>query len=146
MASAEPSNHFGPTRICAGTSSTYWLRSAVSRQARWMWVLSDSDLYWTSTFIRSRPELAKLERAKSMIRYRPPNGTAGLARSRVSGSRRRPSPPARIMARVFAIGEGLLEVGLDAKPARLGPARKASALSAPCAGRYKVPRRENRNC
>ena len=52
MASAEPSNHFGPTRICAGTSSMYWSRSAVSRQARGMCVFSDSDLYCTSTLIR----------------------------------------------------------------------------------------------
>ncbi len=101
MASAEPENHFGPTRCCAGTISTYWLSNAVSRQARWMWVLSDSDLDWTSTFIRRKPEFARLERTKSMIRYRPPKGTAGLARSRVRGSSRRPSPPARIMASTF---------------------------------------------
>jgi hypothetical protein len=40
---------------------------------------------------------------KSMIRYSPPKGTAGLARSRVSGSRRVPLPPARITAKVFFI-------------------------------------------
>ena len=68
MASAEPSNHFGPTRICAGTISTYWLRSAVRRQPRWMCAFSDSDLYWASTFILRMPELAKFERTKSMIR------------------------------------------------------------------------------
>jgi WD40 repeat protein len=31
---------------------------------------------------------------KSMMRYRPPNGTAGLARSAVSGCDREPTPPA----------------------------------------------------
>jgi len=41
----------------------------LSRQPREMWVLSDSDLYCVRTFIRSTPELAKLERTKSMIRY-----------------------------------------------------------------------------
>src|ERR1700730_9302282 len=40
------------------------------------------------------PELIKLLRTKSMMRYFPPNGTAGLARSLVSGERRLPLPPA----------------------------------------------------
>src|ERR1039458_1460360 len=40
------------------------------------------------------PELTKLLRTKSMIRYLPPKGTAGLARSRVSGKSRVPLPPA----------------------------------------------------
>src|SRR6266540_1972376 len=40
------------------------------------------------------PELMKLLRTKSMIRYLPPKGTAGLARSLVSGWRRVPFPPA----------------------------------------------------
>src|ERR1700686_2252341 len=43
------------------------------------------------------PELMKLLRTKSMIRYLPPKGTAGLARSRVRGKRRVPLPPARTM-------------------------------------------------
>jgi len=68
MASAEPSNHFGPTRICAGTISTYWLRRAVSRQPRCTCVLSDSDLYCTSTFILRKPEFAKFDRTKSTMR------------------------------------------------------------------------------
>ena len=101
MASAEPLYHSGPVRCCAGTLSTNCPIMELSRQPREMWVLSDSDLYWVSTFIRSTPELAKLERTKSMIRYRPPNVTAGLERSCVSGASRRPSPPARIMARGF---------------------------------------------
>src|ERR1700733_12521721 len=38
--------------------------------------------------------LTRLDRAKSTSRYRPPNGTAGLARSAVSGASRLPAPPA----------------------------------------------------
>src|ERR1700682_3099046 len=37
----------------------------------------------------------QFESVMSMMRYIPPNGTAGLARSRVSGHRRSPWPPAR---------------------------------------------------
>jgi len=106
MASAEPLYHSGPVRCCAGTLSTNCPSMELSRQPREMCVLSDSDLYCVSTFIRSTPELAKLERTKSMIRYRPPNVTAGLERSCVRGARRRPSPPARIMASVFPSGMG----------------------------------------
>lgn len=36
-----------------------------------------------------------------MILYTPPKGTAGFARSRVSGSNREPFPPANITADVF---------------------------------------------
>ena len=41
-----------------------------------------------------RLELIQLERVKSMMRYCPPNGTEGLARSLVRGSSRVPLPPA----------------------------------------------------
>src|SRR5438309_2776663 len=101
MASAEPLYHSGPVRCCAGTLSTNCPSIELSRHPREMCVFSDSDLYCVSTFMRSTPELAKFERTKSMMRYRPPNVTAGLDRSWVRGARRRPSPPARIMARVF---------------------------------------------
>src|SRR5580658_4991953 len=37
----------------------------------------------------------RLLRAKAMTRYLPPNGTAGFARSSVSGNSRLPIPPAR---------------------------------------------------
>src|SRR6202035_5723377 len=36
----------------------------------------------------------QLESVMSMMRYSPPNGTAGLARSRVKGHNRSPCPPA----------------------------------------------------
>src|SRR5215471_12414645 len=56
-------------------------------------------LYWVSTQILRMPALARLDSAKSMSRYRPPNGTAGLARSAVSGLRRVPAPPASTIPR-----------------------------------------------
>ena len=43
----------------------------------------------------------KFDSTKSINRYLPPKGTAGLARSRVSGCRRCPSPPAMTMARIL---------------------------------------------
>src|SRR5437763_1013123 len=46
-----------------------------------------------------QPPLTRLDSAKSMRRYRPPNGTAGLARSAVSGASRRPAPPASTIPR-----------------------------------------------
>src|SRR5580704_6110847 len=51
-------------------------------------------LYWVSTQILRMPPLARLDSAKSISRYSPPKGTAGLARSAVSGLRRVPAPPA----------------------------------------------------
>src|SRR5215471_13328351 len=56
-------------------------------------------LYWVSTQIRRQPALTRLESAKSISRYRPPNGTAGLARSAVSGASRLPAPPASTIPR-----------------------------------------------
>src|SRR5262249_26275537 len=53
-------------------------------------------LYCVSTSARRKPLLMQLDKVKSMMRYRPPKGTAGLARSRVRGSSRVPLPPARI--------------------------------------------------
>ena len=50
-------------------------------------------LYWVRTQIFLMPELARFDRAKSISRYTPPNGTAGLARSSVSGASRVPAPP-----------------------------------------------------
>src|SRR5574341_959484 len=45
-------------------------------------------------------EFTKLLSTKSMMRYLPPNGTAGLVRKSVSGANRSPRPPAMIMARM----------------------------------------------
>src|SRR4029078_12880810 len=44
-------------------------------------------------------EFKKLLRTKSMMRYFPPNGTAGLLRTSVRGRRRSPLPPAMIIPR-----------------------------------------------
>src|SRR5512140_3903724 len=57
-------------------------------------------LYWVSTQMRWIPPLTRLDSAKSTTRYRPPNGTADLARSAVSGPSRRPTPPARTTPRI----------------------------------------------
>src|SRR4029077_13546241 len=54
-----------------------------------------SALYCVSTNTRRRSELMQFDSVTSMIRYTPPNGTAGLARSRVSGQSLSPWPPAR---------------------------------------------------
>ncbi len=74
---------------------------------RRMWRSREWDLYWIRTMMLRSPELMQLLRVKSMIRYLPPKGTAGLARSAVSGWRRSPRPPDRIMVRRFFMGERL---------------------------------------
>src|SRR3989338_5847642 len=60
------------------------------------------------------PELTRFERTKSTIRYFPPNGTAGLERSCVSGCRRSPLPPASTIASTRRVGAmlGLLGLGI----------------------------------
>src|SRR6478672_507396 len=57
--------------------------------------------YCVRIMTSTMPELTQLEIVKSMIRYLPANGTAGLARLSVRTPRREPSPPARMTARVF---------------------------------------------
>src|SRR3970040_1188444 len=49
------------------------------------------------------PELTRLDRTKSMMRYLPPNGTAGFARSLVNGKRRSPRPPAKTTPRTSTV-------------------------------------------
>ena len=63
-----------------------------------MWSLSDRGLYWVRTTTLSMPEFTQLDSVKSMIRYLPPNGTAGFARTEDRIDSRSPSPPARITA------------------------------------------------
>src|SRR5947208_2166306 len=60
-----------------------------------MWRFKLRALYWVRMKMRRRFELMQFERVMSMMRERAPKGTAGLARSRVSGQRRSPWPPAR---------------------------------------------------
>src|SRR6266446_2270775 len=57
----------------------------------------------------------KFDSTKSTSRNRPPNGTADLDRSRVSGWSRSPLPPAMIIARTRA------RRGIALNPARTGP-------------------------
>ena len=52
-----------------------------------------------------RPEFRQLLIGISTRRYFPPSGTAGLARSLVSGKRRDPAPPPMMMARVVDLKE-----------------------------------------
>src|SRR5947209_3796735 len=95
MASAVPLYQFSSMRCCGGRTSTYsssWrvrkFQPAVRCRSRLR------ALYWVSTSTFLRPLLMQLDRVKSMIRYSPPKGTAGLARSRVKGSNLVPLPPA----------------------------------------------------
>jgi hypothetical protein len=78
-------------------ASMNWSRMGESRHTRAMCSSSEALLYCVRILMRASPELTKFDRTMSMMRYRAPKGTAGLARSRVSGKRRLPSPPARIM-------------------------------------------------
>ena len=101
IASAEPENQCLPRRCCAGTVETYEPRIAGSRQVCETCRSSECDLYCVSTTILLNPELIRFANAKSMSRYCPANGTAGFARSAVSGIRRLPSPPASTIPKTF---------------------------------------------
>ena len=59
---------------------------------------SEVGRYWVSTPMSSMPEFTQFESVKSMMRYLPPKGTAGLARRSDSRHRRLPIPPARMKA------------------------------------------------
>ena len=66
------------------------------------------------------PALAKFDSAKSINRYVPANGTAGLARSFVSGCRRFPSPPARTMTSTDGSAADIATQGTTADQADVG--------------------------
>src|SRR5881392_3179239 len=74
------------------------LRSRSHGRPRPMWSFSERGLYWVRTTTLSINELTQFESVKSMIRYLPPKGTAGFARTPERIERRSPSPPARITA------------------------------------------------
>src|SRR6478609_3214454 len=110
MASAVPLYHDSPVRICGGTGVMYSPHSGLKiDQPSRRCFCSECDLYCVSTSTRRRPECRQLVSVKSMIRYLPPKGTPGLARSAVSGWSREPTPPASKNVRVFSsmIGEVL---------------------------------------
>src|SRR5512135_711807 len=74
---------------------------------------------WVSTTIRYSSELTALERGKSMIRYLPPKGTAGLARFSPRILNRLPAPPARIRVNTFIRpprSQVVIEIVLGAHP------------------------------
>ena len=58
------------------------LRSRSHGRPAPMWSFSERGLYCVRTRTLSIPELTQFESVKSMIRYLPANGTAGLARTR----------------------------------------------------------------
>ena len=60
-------------------------------------------MYWVSTPISWMPELTQLDSEKSIIRYLPPNGTAGFARHWVRSTRRLPRPSARTRNRLATL-------------------------------------------
>ena len=76
------------------------LRSRSQGRPTPIWSISERGAYWVRTATSVRPELTAFERAKSMIRYFPPNGTPGFARSCDRIESRSPSPPARTRVRI----------------------------------------------
>src|SRR6266487_483112 len=71
-----------------------WLRSRSQGRPTPMWSLSECGRYCVSTATLYRPELTQLESVKSMMRYLPAKGTAGLARLDERTDSRSPCPPA----------------------------------------------------
>src|SRR5438309_11229142 len=66
--------------------------------------------YCVSTATSVMPELTQLLKAKSMMRYLPANGTAGLARFWERRLNRSPWPPARMTANTLLIVQLILSV------------------------------------
>src|SRR6476659_7210937 len=64
-----------------------------------MWRFSDAELNCVSTKIRRMSACRQLLIGMSINRYWPAIGTAGFERSCVSGKRRVPCPPPRMIAR-----------------------------------------------
>lgn len=61
--------------------------------------INEWGLYWARINISKMSEFTQFDNVKSMMRYFPAKGTAGLVRFAVNTPRRDPSPPARITAR-----------------------------------------------
>src|SRR5260221_9376355 len=75
-----------------------------------IWSCNEWGRYWVNTATSEMPELTQLLRAKSMMRYLPANGTAGLARFCERRLNRSPWPPARMMASTLLIAQRILSV------------------------------------
>src|SRR5947209_17543967 len=95
-ASAVPRYQLSLTRFIGGSISmnSPSSRATTEPQPSRIWRFSESALYCVRMYTLRRSELMQLESVTSMMRYTPPKVTAGLARSRVSGYRRSPAPPA----------------------------------------------------
>src|SRR5678815_5611385 len=102
-------------------------RSRSHGRPRPMWSFSERGLYWVRTRTSSTSELTQFDRVKSMIRYLPPNGTAGLARTDERIDRRSPSPPARMSASVHFTRQASFE--RVAPAAMLAPHRARPSLT-----------------
>src|SRR5580693_5324529 len=97
------------------------------------------------------PPLTRLDSVKSTTRYRPPKGTADLARSAVSGPRRLPTPPARTRPRTLCLPISELHTAhgsrlTGGRAARHGEGSGAACLTyfcIPSAARTHDPKRVN---
>jgi hypothetical protein len=131
-ASAVPWYQFSDEAVCSAASSvTKPARKRSNRYDRAMWLFRLAERYCVSTKMRSSPELMQLEMGTSTNRYLPANGTAGLARSLVSGKRRVPAPPPMMTAIVCFISTGWGREGSvkrSAIPTPLCPPRTSTIL------------------
>src|SRR4029077_12153678 len=96
---------------------------------------SDRALYWVMTTTRRSPLLRQLDRVKSMIRYSPPHGTAGLARGPAGGRTRAPRAAARVAGGVTACAaRGTAGGGAPHIPQRAPPPGRGGPPPPPSAG------------
>src|SRR5256885_16044151 len=114
-----------------------------------MWLLRLAELNCVTTKIRSRPELMQFEIGTSTRRYLPASGTAGLARSRVSGNSRVPAPPPRMTASTrFIDGVARPESERAARPwgrcieVPLGKPQKHRPVRSVCVASLVIPEGE----
>src|SRR5688572_20066910 len=87
-----------------------------------MWRCRLALLNWVMTKIRSMPACRLLLIGMSIRRNLPPIGTAGFARSRVSGQSRLPCPPPRIAVVTFSME-------LSPRPANAGVSYSSTMLA-----------------
>src|SRR4051812_4571801 len=63
-----------------------------------MWRFSEAEVYCVRMKKRITSEVMQFDTRISMRRYFPPRGTPGFARRRVSGNKRLPTPPPKMIA------------------------------------------------
>src|SRR4051794_8731743 len=132
-----------------------WLRSRSHGRPAPMWSLSERGLYWVRTTTSFISLLTQLDSVKSMIRYLPANGTAGLARSAERMESLSPSPPASTTARTrftfrcyyarYSLnGEGVSGRGHDCRAAdRYRPVLRPGGLHVAVRGARRRRRRDD---